>query len=200
MTPLTLLSLSSVFHDFFETPEDDPLLQDDDDMGSDSSDMETEEETPNRGPRPSSEISSPLNQDDPLAEESTDDAEEMNGDGISSEPPHMIHTSADAASANVPANLSEDFMQHLNNADSPGTHSPPPSNQEDTDSPPRRTRKFVVPYNASVEDLKEVNDAIASGWSFQCIAVAKARASVKPEGKKVIITLKLDEPRTLFDF
>jgi hypothetical protein len=57
-----------------------------------------------------------------------------------------------------------------------------------------------VPYNANPQDLEEVNEAISAGWSFRRIAVTKTRASVKPEGKKVIITLELDEPRSLFDF
>ena len=124
---------------------------------------------------------------------------------MSSVPPEMTHApadSSDALSANVPDGLSDNLMRHGSGSGHLGEHTQPLSNQneEEANQAPKRTRKFVVPYNAHGEDLKEVNDAVADGWSFRRIAVAESRNSVKPEGKKVIITLEINEPRTLFDF
>lgn len=204
---LTLLSLSSIFQDFFDTPEDDPLLQDNDDVEPESSDVKAdEEETSPHGSHTEKEVASSLDQDDSPPEGSdTEDAPDTNGDGMSSVPPEITHAptdSSDALSANVPDGLSDNLMRHGSDSDYFGEPTQPPSNQnkEQANQAPKRTRKFVVPYNARGEDLEEVNDAVADGWSFRRIAVAESRNSVKPEGKKVIITLELNKPRTLFDF
>jgi len=181
---LTLLSLSSIFQDFFDAPEDDPLLQDD----------------AASSPKPSGEDAS--SQED----RSHNTPADSRGDGVSSAPPSMAQTSdadadsgTDPAFANVFEALPDNLKDHEGDALDTGTPSET-SLARSGDESPRRTRKFVVPYNASAEELKDVNDAIANGWSFRRISISKTRSSVKPEGKKIIITLELNEPRSLFDF
>ena len=193
-----LLSLSSIFEDFFDSPEDDPLLQ------------ENEEGAPeNAENAESSQGSKDPSRD---AEPASDDASEsaISGDGHTSDThePVTSDSTGPAPHANpaIPEGLSSNLLRHGQTGQTPppeGDAQSSPHDDESTDAQdaPKRTRKFVVPYNASSKDLEEVNEAVSTGWSFRRIAVTRSRtASVKPEGKKVIITLELDEPRSLFDF
>lgn len=186
-----LLSLSSIFQDFFDSPEDDPLLQDDS-TSDDSSDRASSGSTSDR--------SSATSDRDAPNGASAGDKPAVGGDGVSSDttpPPASADTSG--LEVALPEELSADVLRHsiANDHTDASTAS---TDSSGADEAPRRTKKFVVPYNASTDDLEEVNEAISSGWSFRRISVTKARASVKPEGKKVIITLELNKPRSLFDF
>lgn len=200
---LTLLSLSSIFQDFFDAPEDDPLLQDETAPSHEGPSPEEDAADPNDDasgqlPASSQKGDSPTPEDAP---DQRDTSSTTHGDGASSSPPRMADTSIDR-SGDTPVGLSSNLLRELNKSPLPDdeTHEAPENDPDDARAP-KRTRKFVVPYNAGTEDLEEVNDAIANGWSFQGIAVTKSRAtSVKPQGKKVIITLELDKPRSLFDF
>lgn len=213
---LTLLSLSSIFQDFFDAPEDDPLLQDDAASSPKPSGEDAEDSSTNHGPRPPKnhaheEPSSTHNSGSSSRSSSQEDRShnapaDSRGDGVSSAPPSMAQTSdADtdpdtgSAFANVFEALPDNLKDHIGDASDTGTPSET-SLARSGDESPRRTRKFVVPYNASAEELKDVNDAISNGWSFRRISISKTRSSVKPGGKKIIITLELDKPRSLFDF
>lgn len=191
-----LLSLSSIFQDFFDTPEDDPLLQ------GDSASDGSPDSADNRSSTPS--------EDDARDNTSVDDPM-VGGDGASSDadadvPSKKADTGTSESGTSgpevaLPEGLSSDVLRH-GISEEQQTETPAASSAEShrDDSAPQRTKKFVVPYNASTEELEEINEAISSGWSFRRIAVTKTRASVKPEGKKVIITLEQTKPRSLFDF
>ncbi len=177
-----LLSLSSIFQDFFDSPEDDPLLQDDstsdDDPSSDSTDGHDAPNGASAGDKPA-----------------------VGGDGVSSDttpPPASADTSD--LEVSLSKELLSNVLRHGIANDCTEASADASEESRSDDSAPQRTKKFVVPYDASAEDLEEVNEAVSSGWSFRRIAVTKARASVKPEGKKVIITLEQTKPRSLFDF
>jgi hypothetical protein len=194
-----LLSLSSVFRDFFDSPEDDPLLQDESDATSGA-------ENTAGSPGPADEQSG--------SERASYDAEApVGGDGRSSKQERPDSGTPDEASVADPIApedrggppVPEGLASNLLGGDGTGSVNTSGSSSQyhepsDDQHSPKRTKKFVVPYNANPQDLEEVNEAISAGWSFRRIAVTKTRASVKPEGKKVIITLELDEPRSLFDF
>lgn len=182
-----LLSLSSIFQDFFDSPEDDPLLQDES-ASSDASDCADDR---------SSTTSDHDARDDPSAH----DDPIVGGDGVSSDPTPPP-TPADTSDLEValPEELSANLLRHGITDDHMDAPADSSEESRSDDDAPQRTRKFVVPYDASAGDLEEVNGAISSGWSFRRISVTKARTSVKPEGKKVIITLERTKPRSLFDF
>jgi hypothetical protein len=187
-----LLSLSSIFQDFFDSPEDDPLLQDDS-TSDDSSGRASSGSTDDR--------SSATSDRDAPSGASAGDKPAVGGDGVSSDttPPP-----ASADTSDLEVSLSEELLSNVlrHGIANDRTEASADASEESRsdDSAPQRTKKFVVPYDATAEDLEEVNEAISSGWSFRRIAVTKARASVKPEGKKVIITLEQTKPRSLFDF
>lgn len=182
-----VLSLSSIFQDFFESPEDDPLLQDgtvsDEDAPEDASGHASDS---TRGRR----------------DERTSTRTTTGGDGVPSDAAESARDTADNADMDValPEGLSSNLLRHGTSGEASDTDAPAESATDDQKEEAERTKKFVVPYNASAEDLHDVNEAIESGWSFRRISVTKARTSVKPEGRKVIITLELNEPRSLFDF
>ena len=194
-----LLSLSSIFEDFFDSPEDDPLLQ------------ENEEGAPENAESAESSRSSeddPSKDTGPASDDASESAVSRDGHASDTHKPVTSDSTDPAPRANpaIPEGPSSNLLRHGQTGQTPppeGDARPSPHDDESTDAQdaPKRTRKFVVPYNASSKDLEEVNEAVSTGWSFRRIAVTRSRtASVKPEGKKVIITLELDKPRSLFDF
>lgn len=183
-----VLSLSSIFQDFFESPEDDPLLQDgtvsNEDAPEDASGHASDSARNRREDRTSTRTAT-------------------GGDGVPSDAAESARDATEDADMDValPEGLSSNLLRHGTSGEAPAPDDAPAESAiDDQDEEAERTKKFVVPYNASADDLRDVNEAIESGWSFRRISVTKARTSVKPEGRKVIITLELNEPRSLFDF
>lgn len=188
-----LLSLSSIFEDFFDTPEDDPLLQE----GSSpepSKDPSSEQTTSKRKSATSHE-----SRHNPDGGWPSSDRLLGNTSPFEKKPVDAGSAAPNEDGSRAPHSVTQP-PRHSRDQPKPQSHASDRSGGDGSGDAMKRTQKFVVPYRAGREDLMEVNDALGSGWSFQHIAVSEARPSAKPGSKKLIITLEMDKPRSLFDF
>ena len=194
-----MLTVSSIFKDFFDRPEDDPLLNEnteEDPAASDATDAQDGEPEGHPSDNAPSDANPPVSGDGarrPSRIQSSDDRSPPDRD--SPLPPDTGGILTGLDSSIRAAGVDENDEAAKANAPTPD-----PPKGDKSEEGPVRTKKFVVPYHATEKDLYAVNDALANGWSFRRIAVSGVRSSMKPQGKKIIITLELDEPRSLFDF
>ena len=191
-----LLSLSSIFEDFFDTPEDDPLLQEDASPASsrDSSSEQATSEHESTTSHTSHDSKRDADGGWPSSDRLLEDASPFE-----QKPVDASSTAPNEGGGHAPRSVTQP-PTHSHEQPKSQSHAADRSRGDGSSDAMKRTQKFVVPYRAGRDDLAEVNDALESGWSFQHIAVSEAQPSAKPVSKKLIITLEMNEPRSLFDF